>query len=353
MTDPLMLVRAADPAAGLDPDHVTLDAALDRQLTVASGPALAAVPAATARVRRHRGRAFGVVVATAAACGAALVVALPGGGGSDPGLADASAATVLRSARTAALAPGQAGPWTAVIVRDWRNEPFRTPGGGWADLLVPYTVEQWASDDGERLSRSTRGTDLRFPDPSDRAAYAARADRAQRPDPRDGRLVRLDVEHAPGPTVADVHAWPTDPAALAQRLADGGSDVVHHATGMLLSPLVTAEQRAALYSVLLRQPGARLEAGVTDPEGRTGDAVRFVSHDDRPGTDHINLSYDTTLLFDRETHALLGVREGTGRTSTGWSVVLEARRAAAAPAPDLVQRFSTDRSKPPAYVPAR
>jgi hypothetical protein len=318
MTDDLLTrVRAADPAAGDAFDPAGVDAALARLL--AAEPIAPPPPAR----RAVRPSVLALAAATAVACVSALVVALPGGGGG-AGVPAASAATVLRDARAAAaLLPG-AGPWTVVVTRDWRSEPPR---------VVPYTVEQWAADDGVRMTRVTRGDDGRT-------------------EPHDGLLVRDAVGSPPGsPSVAAVHAWPTDPDALEARLARGGdANMVHHAAGLLVSPLVTAEQRAALYTILLRQPGARLERGVVDPDGRGGDAVRFVSVDPRPGTDHVNLTYDTTLLFDRESHALLGIREqDDGRTS--WTVVLAARRAERAPAPDLDRHYA-DPSAPPTYTPA-
>jgi len=365
MTDPMTLVRAADPAADLDlgpAARARLDAALERMLADEPAATGAPAPVASAPRRLPRARKLGVALATAAACAAGLVVALPGGGGRSPGVAPASAATVLREARAAALAPGQPGPWTGMTTRSWHALLFDLPGGGTGVAQVPYTTEVWASDDGEQLLRNTRGRDLLFPRASDEAAFDPARD-GWRLEPNDGQLVRRDVDGGGGDTVAGVHALPTDPDALAARLAKvhDGSGGMHYATGLLLSPLPTPELRAALYTVLLRTPGIRLEPGLTDPEGRTGVGVRFVHTDDTPGTDHPSGTYDTTLLFDPETHELLGVREIgdhtklIGRTITSWVLVVDARRAPEAPRPDLEERLpnAANGLERPEYVPVR
>jgi hypothetical protein len=351
MTD-LTALRHADPAAGLDldPDACRrMDAVIERLM--ADEPWPQAVP----RLRRvRRARRAGLVLATAAACGAGLVVALPGNGGH--AVPAASAATVLRDARAAALRFDGPGPWTVTVTREWRGVPFRTAGGRWAMASVPYTIEDWASDDGTQLERQTRG-EIRFDNAADATAYKddPRADSA---DPNEGKIVELDRSDGVGPTVAEIHAWPTDPSALAAKLRGQGDDsTVQYAVSMLESPLPTAELRAAIYTLLLRTPGARLESNVTDPEGRTGDGVRFVSVDTRPGTEHVNQTYDTTLVFDRETHALLGVRDiGTenGKRRESWSLVLDAHRAAQAPKPDVVQSYpaGSHGQQAPTYVPA-
>jgi hypothetical protein len=349
MTD-LAVIRQADPAAGLDldPDAARrMDAVIERLIADEPWPA---APAPAPR-RARRARRAGLVVATAAACGAGLVVALPGNGGH--AVPAASAATVLRDARAAALRFDGPGPWTVMVTREWRGVPFRTADGRWAMASVPYTIEDWASDDGTQLERQTRG-EVRFDKADPRAGQRGLAPLT---DPTDGKIVELDRSDGVGPTVAEIHAWPTDPAALAGKLRGERGTDVQYAVSMLESPLPTAELRAAIYTLLLRTPGARLEANVTDPEGRTGDGVRFVSVDARPGTEHVNETYDTTLVFDRETHALLGVRDietRFGKQRESWSVVLDAHRAAQAPKPDVVQRYpaGSHGQQAPTYVPA-
>jgi hypothetical protein len=376
MTDPITFVRAADPAAGLDLDpgaRADMDAALERLLI--------GEPAAMPTVRFRRVAQFrtGAVAATAAACAVGLAVILPGGGTSGPGVQAASAASVLRSARAVALAPGEAGPWTAVVLHRWQNNPFRRPEGGWGVALIPYTIEQWSSDGGEQLERNTRGTDIQFPRASDKAAYGDPAKRqpptpysgehdpATQPIDPDGKLIRQDTQDIGSWTVADIHALPTDPAELAAALTRGVRhspdsqpkyDVVTQATALLLSSLPTAEQRAALYTVLQRTPGAQLVPNVTDPEGRTGDGVRFVKPFPPAGTEGPG-GYDATLLFDPGTHALLGVRQDDdwsatiGRKLTSWSLVIDAHRAQTAPKPDLERRYpaGSHGRKPPELIP--
>lgn len=368
--DTLDLIRTTDPYAGANPDAdraIRMDAALER-LLVAEPPGTP-IPAPTRNGSRHRVRTAGLALATAAACGAGLIAALPGGNDNAPGIQAANAATVLSSARAAVLEADQPGPWTAMTIREWRNEPFKLADGSWGVALVPYTSEQWSSDDGEQLLRNTRGTDIQFPRASDKAAYDPAKERPTTPrglPDLDGKLVRLDAQNSGSWTVADIRALPTDPDALAAALTRGVShtagsklkyDVVTQATALLLSPLPTAEQRAALYTVLLRTPGAQLTPKLTDPDGRSGEGVRFVKPDP-PTTDEPG-GYDQTLLFDRQTHALLGLRQDTdvtstmGRKLTSWSLVLDAHRAKSAPKPDLEQRYPAGSrgTKPPEFLP--
>jgi hypothetical protein len=278
-------LREIDPCAGREPDMDRLDAALERIVAAPDAP----------RRRAHPRRA--AVALAGLATAAALVVALPGG-------RTASAATVLRDARSAALQLDGPGPWTVVETRDFRNEP---PGGA-----VPYSTETWSADDGRQLTRVTRG------------------EPGGPPDPYDGKLIRRDTAGF-GPTVAEIRAYPTDPAALAAKL---GRDVVQGATMLLLSPAPTAELRAALYDVLLRTPGATLISSLTAPDGRTGVGVRFAT----PTPPH-----ELTLLFDPRTHALLGV--GQGDT---WDLVLRVERVRTAPRPDFEERMKHGR---PEFVP--
>jgi hypothetical protein len=233
-------------------------------------------------------------------------------------------------------------------VRTWRPTPLKRSDGAWTTRLVPSTFEQWASDEGEQMSRITARRELR---PADPAAV-----------PPEGKLIKLDVTDGGADTVEDIHAWPSSPEALDARLRRSGGNPVQYATRLLIGPLLTPEQRAGIYSVLLRTPGARLERGVTTPDGRSGDGVRFVSTDDSSGTDHANLTYDTTLVFDPATHTLIGIRDiysndgPTGATrwsGASWSVVLSARRSRIAPTPDFEQRYpaGSHGRQAPTYVP--
>ncbi len=320
-------IRAIDPCAGREPDMERLNAALER-IAAAGGEAGPRVAGRRVVAPRLRPRARGAVALAFAASLAGAAVVLSGG----ERVAPAGAATVLREARAAATRLDGAGPWTVVVTRDWRNEPFRLPGGGWGVAQVPYTIEQWSSDDGRQLSRSTRGDDVR----GDGPATAPPAD------PYDGRLIRRDTSGYE-PSVAEIRALPTDPGALAARLGD---DAVRRAVGLLLSPSPGAQVRVALYDVLLRARGAELVPRLTDPEGRTGEGVRFVT---------ASPPNDLTLLFDPHTHALLGLRQvndqrkALGRVLTSWTVVLRVERAPTAPKPELEQRAGN----PPEYVPVR
>jgi len=293
MNDVLDLIRAIDPCAGRDPDPERLDAALER--------IVAEVPRGGVSARRRVRRAGFALALTACLAGVAVVLS--------PGehVAPASAAAVLRDARSAVLQLDGPGPWTVVATRDWRNEPPGPP--------VPYLTETWSSDNGQQLTRVTREGESAGP-----------------ADPYDGKLIRRDTAGF-GPTVAEIRTLPTEPAALTARL---GKDVVQGATMLLLSPAPTAELRAALYNVLLRTPGATLIPSLTAPDGRTGVGVRFAT----PTPPH-----EQTLLFDARTHALLGV--GQGGT---WDLVLRVERVGSAPPPDLEEHMSDGR---PEYVPVR
>jgi len=225
-------------------------------------------------------------------------------------------------------------------------------------VLIPIVSERWAHHDGTQLVRDTRGSDLVFPHPDDRAAYERAGGRANvlPPDERGGMLVRRADWGDGEDTVRSIRALPADADALEAWLEREETvhdvPVGHRAAAILVSPFPTAEQRAALYTALARRGEAELVPGLTDPEGHTGDAVRFVDPNGRAGVD------DTTLLFDRETHALRAIRQVSEQRMTdrgtpeGWDVVLDSRRTAAAPRPDLEERRGAP-GKPPEYVPAR
>jgi hypothetical protein len=320
MTDPILLLREADPARDLEPtaaEVARMDEALDAALL------RPAAPAAPAPARLRRRLALGV----AAAAGLAVAVAAVTDRAPHRfAPAPASAATVLADlGRKAAAVPAQEGRY-AYMKRITYSSHMRPRAGakGSFVVVIPMEDEQWVTGDGTAIVRSVMHEDqATFPTPQDEADY----ERARPAPPWDQRPFELRGIKVAGFTAAEVLALPSDPQALRERL-EGRDIVVTAAAGQLLGSALTPRAvKSALFAVLRRLPGARLAGAETDPTGRTGVGVEF---DDA--------AWKTLFLFDRDTGALLGTRsigkrELPGRTISDWDVIVDSGRRDTAPAP--------------------
>ncbi len=310
--DLLDRLRAADPAAGATPstDRARSLDALVEALVSHEPPG----PARSARAERRRLTA-GVLVG-AAACAMAAVPIL---GGDRPGaVSPASAAAVLE--RAAAPDASGSGPWAYTKTLDYVSHVRGTRRGGGTTFvtIVPTTYELWLAADGRGVMRTT--TDeaaATYPTEADRRA-AKRAGPVPPPAPMPTTVRQATVGGIPARGLADL---PTQPAALRERLRGAGaaSDqaLVQRAAMLLASPLTPADVRTALAEVLRTAPGARRVGTLTDPRGRSGEAVEFSDE-----------AWDTLLLFDRDSGRLLGIRsrgkrELPGRTIEDWSLILD------------------------------
>jgi hypothetical protein len=332
MTDPLTVVRDADPVAGaaLDPAaRERMDAAIDRLLAIERPPR--ALRAAGARYRSI------AVAGTAATIALAVgLAALPSGGSHNPVAPEpASAAVALRQlAATAAQGPTPDGRYVYVHSRSYTTHMRpRADGHGTFATVVPTDAEIWVARNGsESIARHHELWDqATYPNNQDRDDAAAAAGPLSRP-PDDGQALRSTDTKVAGFTVAELRALPTDPAALRTRLEraelgyDSPSPVVT-VTGMVLgSPLTPPAVRAAAFTVLRGLPGATLVAGATDPTGRSGEAIEF----DSP-------AWRTMFIFDPKTSNLIatrstGKKELPGRDINDWTLQLDTHGTDSAPA---------------------
>jgi hypothetical protein len=323
MTDLLEILRTHDPRAGAAPDAVRaarLDAAIDELL------AREADPAPAPRRRHLRGRA--VAALAAGACAAGVLLGLPGPDADVGRPAPASAAATLDAlARRAAAAPAQAGRYAYRRTVSYISHHRPDAAGGTYVVVLPHEEQEWidAHGDGVVVGR-IREDRPSFPTPADRAA----SERSPRVPFPDAGPLRVRDRRIAGLSAAQLAALPTDPVDLRRRLVEAdlpAEQPVLAAAGQLLgSELTPPAVRVALYDVLRREPGARLEPDVADPNGRRGVGIAFRSP-----------SWETTFLFDPGTGALLalrsvGLREEPGRRVTDWTLVLETRRTDDAPA---------------------
>jgi hypothetical protein len=333
MTDPLTVIRDADPADGAMPDSAArerMDAALDRLL--ATEPLVHPASRANRTCRSRRTRALAGAAATIVV--AAGVASLPSGGDRSPiAPAPASAAEALR--RLGATAADSSTPDSRYIYvrqRSYTTHMRPRPGRrGTFATVVPTDVETWFARDGnERIERYHELWDqATYPTDRDRADAQAAGPLSQPPDDR--RAVRHRDTTIAGFTVAKLRALPTDASALRARLerADLGykspSPLVT-VTGLVLgSPLTPPHVRAAAFAVLRDLPGATLVPGAKDPMGRGGDAVEF--NDD---------AWRTMYIFDPNTSELIatrsiGKKELPGRKITDWILKLDSAGVDRAP----------------------
>ncbi|MGN6330212.1 MAG: hypothetical protein ACTHOD_00985 [Motilibacteraceae bacterium] len=221
------------------------------RVAIAADASLAATGDLVARrthpTRRRRARWVSAVVAAAAAT--ALVVGGPTiGTGSNPPVAVASATEFLtRLASTAAAAPGVDDAYWKVRFTTTYDEPGAPAGSG-----QPTTV--WFGRHGGRWITSPAGAVVKA---SDRAPFVV------------GERVAL--------TWGQVAGLPSDPGQLQLRLRSmlGQTPIATGAAQLLTVAPLTAAQRAALFTILARQPGVTIRAGVEDEAGRTGTALGF------------------------------------------------------------------------------
>jgi hypothetical protein len=321
MTDPILLLREADPAG--DPtaaEIARMDAALARVLDE---------PAVAPRRRRLAPRLALVLVAAAGI--AVAVAAVPDRAPHRLAPAPATAATVLAElGRKAGAEPAQEGRYAYLKQLSYTSHmrPRKGAKGSYV-VVLPTEVEEWVENDGSGVIRIiTHEEQATFPTERDRADYE-HAGGPQAPwDSRPFRLVDVQVG---GLTAEQVLALPTDPALLRARLEQGKLDVTSAAAQLLGSPLTPQPVKAALFAVLRGLPGAELVGDETDPQGRTGVGVQFDSS-----------AWKTLFLFDPDSGALLatrsiGKKELPGRTISDWNLVLGAERRNSAPAPTAPQ----------------
>jgi hypothetical protein len=282
--------------------------------------------AATARARRGcerpswqrrppRWAPRAAIVAAVVAVAAVAALSLPSDDDGRLGPAEARAAQTLRLAAAAETGglPRPLRPGEFWYVK--RRTAYTFSAGDAYSFIQPLVREDWVGVDGARRWRTVPAGSLRFPSEEDRRRWVER-----------GRLgvQRRPVVHEQRPG-ADGQApfylgdegvtydellrtLPRDPAALHALLrrkaiececGNGVPDETFVMVGDLLrdAPLPTA-RRADLLRAAAYIPGIRLIQHERDLAGREGIGVAFDSDGRR-----------NVLVFDRETHELLGDNE--------------------------------------------
>ena len=285
-----------------------------------------APPSAAARARarrawapRERRRWSGAPIRRLALGAGALAVAVTVGlallGGDDGRLSagDARAAETLRSAASQAEAHGLRAPRPGEHVYLRSLQAQRRSAGGYS-WFERSTRESWMGADGALRTRVT-ARPIAF------AGAAARAGWEAAGRPRLAELPAVEAHRFPTAgsqvipfgssalTYSQLLALPTDPAELYGRLraaaAEGGGDSVEDETFTIVSDVMRfvplpGELRAAFFRAAALIPGIGYSGQARDLAGRAGMAIWF---EDKSGR--------TTLVFDRDTHRLLGSRDGS------------------------------------------
>jgi len=267
--------------------------------------------------RRSRGPRLTPRIAIAGAVAAAAICAalmLPADKDGDIGAGQAQAAETLRLAAGAQhggldrpLRPGEF--WYVK-----RRTAYATSAGDDYTFIQPQVREDWVAADGTRRWRTAPVGPPRFPTEQDRKRWEQR-----------GRLLAgqgkvSEFTHRPRPgavpfrladepmTYGKLLALPRDPATLYRRFHDAAVECecgnsVDQETFVLVgdflrdAPLPT-DLRAAVLRAAALIPGIRLIPDERDLAGRMGVGVGFDSDGRR-----------NVLVFDRQTHELLGEHE--------------------------------------------
>jgi len=213
-----------------------------------------------------------------------------------PGREPAAAATLRAAARTAAVQPGPAplAPgeyWytrSELVVGPAPLPPGEEPGPEHEAAAEPVRRESWTALDGSGRLLEAPQSGPAFWD------YAF--------GPGDEGRVEGVVD-----SYEELLALPTDPEALAERLADGPDtddrpaevEAFANAASLLGEAPAPPALRAALFEVVAAIDGVELLGEVTDPAGRPGTGVALV---DEFGVRH-------ELVFDPATAQPLAQRE--------------------------------------------
>lgn len=260
-----------------------------------------------------------------------------------PEVTVADARHVLRSAAVVAARSGpEAGPG------QWIYRKFEGQGTGTKDVngrqitaLIPTSIEVWISQDDGSGRILGQAREPKFLSAEDERWWIA----AGAPAFSDVGTFEKVMPEAGQPE--DISTYPTDPGDLYGFLTDkanavrqcpeaktgkavdcpprGDPDthVFQLASNLLLNhPVASPMLRSALFEVMSRVPGTKLDPNATDPSGRKGTAVSVIVGEDT------GRSQRHEMYFDPASAAVLGFRDvflatdGTQMTYA-YSVLLE------------------------------
>jgi hypothetical protein len=340
MTDPLDLLRAANPVA--DPGRDLDEAEARRVLDAALAAPLEPERRPRAARRRRRPLVLAPVALVLAGAVAGLVALVSGLGSGDVQPPQSRAAIVLdrtaRAAETSAQAGADLAPGQYLYVRERNTYMVVTADAhpGPYTALQSHTRETWTNrdGDGEYLERS--GARPEFVGPRDRRRWEAGGRPAiSGPTPRGGerQAIHHGLHFANEPvTYEQLAGKPTDGHGMYEALKSAGhgagnspDEEVFVSVGDLLrtSP-VPAKIRAALYRALAYVKGIHLAGAVRDREGRRGLAVELTGADGMrhqlvfdPGTSRLLAEQDVLVTPNDYVDAKPG-------TVLGYRVVLQA-----------------------------
>lgn len=248
-------------------------------------------------LRRRRWPVALGAVAGVGAVAIAVAALLPAGetGGPSP----AAAGVLHHAARAAATQPAAAPPKPGQFVYTKSEsllENTAVTGGQTINYYQRVTREAWIAPDGSGRLREVDGTP-RFVTSADRTAWLA----AGKPELTGSRNSDENFGQG-GLSSPDLSKLSTDPGELEQliekRSIEGGppgdAETFTIIGDLLRETYAPPAVRSALYTIAAQLPGVQLVGATSDPLGRVGTAVAYVSD----GVSH-------ELIFDPQTSALL------------------------------------------------
>jgi hypothetical protein len=274
------------------------------------------------RPRRRRAIPRLALAGGLATAAIAAVLVLPGG---PHGTEVAGAAPTLLRSAAAAQAGGVTRPlnegeyWYVRRLTAWpasfEQEPRFT-------VIQPAYREEWIGADGSRGWRIRPAGERRFPTPQDRENW----EKAGRPNPGNPGDQAVRPGHFfLGPdrmTYAQLLELPRDPQALYERLRKAAVDCrcgngVDNETFVIAGDVLRdtplpVDLRAAVLRATALIPGIELVGEVRDVAGREGIGVAFEGVTGRD-----------VLVFDRESHALLGQNFDEGGSADFDSAIVQ------------------------------
>jgi len=260
--DAVALLEHADPVDSLPiADENDIAAAHERVRAMIIDGAPAEVPQRPVRLL-----ALPLVAAVVVAM-AILLSALPGVGG-DSGLGPLNAVAAVAANQPSTIAPP--GRYFHVLER---IDPY-APVGQKSKVHISY--EWWVAANGSGRLVYRIGPWAPGSAPAGCGCHMS------------GNLLLFDRKFGPGRFAGAYRHWvelgqphpvnpgslPPDPIALKQRLRGTGDLRLSQIAALLADPMDPPALRSALFRVAAQLPGVTLRNHVTDPAGRTGEAVR-------------------------------------------------------------------------------
>jgi hypothetical protein len=286
---------------------------------------------------RRGGRRLLLGVGVAAVIAAVLAVGLPLG--SESGSRSGIPAALLTASAAAESAPTDGVQYSRMKVRSLMTTGGPGPNGVYS-LRLPILVDTWVRADGSGRVRRTY-LPAEWPGPRDKRRAERLGDQRSLAQAEGRRLPEGFDEELSAEALAEEVSFPSLPAAdslssdpdqLRAQLIASASDqnspaneaLFSFAGGLVLSPNVDGDVRAAGYEVIGSIPGIEVNNRARDPLGRRATAVTLAEH--RRGASVSTLYFDPlTGQALAEVRRLKHLQNGLDSRLLGSAVVTKTR----------------------------